>query len=185
MLSADLSECNVEKVIDLLTRRYFLKKTLATSFTQCNAKLIGNKQCLKETLTGFCDLHHSDDNAELLRVNISLNNYPMVKHWLKTLSISNYDIMKCYYNINMNTLKPIVDLIYFCSNYQQGLYITGRSIYDRLSPKTLLFMYEKIFLTNCLLDQYKDRGLFDIKTRLLSTKIDEEHFDLLHNIIYC
>ncbi len=163
---------------------------LATSFNECNVpKSFTGRQCLNITSTGICktcpkvfgNYSTAHISVQLLYSNIVVNNYPMVKLCLKMWSFSSFEIMRCFYAINTRTYQSIMDLLYFNTCYYQGPLIMGKSIYNMLSPKTLSFICEKIFIIDCLLDCFDDKGLFDLKRRLISTKIDEHHLDMLHD----
>ena len=164
---------------------------LATSFNECNrVNFKGNKriQCLKPiNEVGFCIKCASfksvkkDKSVALLSYNIEAHNAPMIKYCLKVLPLSNYQILQSCFSINILTPKNIIDLIFFNDKYEQRLYIMGRLIWHIISPEALKFIDEKIFLITCMLDQYDDKGLLDLKHLLISTKINSNHLDLLHN----
>ena len=164
---------------------------LATSFNECNrVRFKGNQriQCLAPIdEVGFCEPCASlnsvkkDKDMALLLNNIEAHNLPMIKYCLNVLPLSNYQILKSCYSINALTPKKIIDLIYFNDKYEQRLYIMGIFFHNRISPQTLKFVYEKIFLITCLLDSYDDKGLLDLKHLLISTKISQNHLDLLHD----
>lgn len=165
---------------------------LATNFNECNfTKFAGDKrmQCLKSIeIKGLCKkcynyiYREKDINEILLEENIKAQNYDMVKYCLKEFSLSSYQIMKSCYSINILTPTKIFDLIYFNDQYNQHLRIDGKSVFNRLSSKTLQFMFEKIFLIKYLLDTYEDKGLLDLKSFIIITKIKNEHLDLLHRL---
>lgn len=165
-----------------------LKMALATNFSVCNScKFRGNEriQCLKlSVINGYCEKHrYGTNNISLLSDNIEMHNYKMVKYCLKNLSLSNYEIMYSCMSINTLTPKPLIDLIYFNDVYEQQKNIHGKPALDRVSIDAKKFICEKLFLIHCLLDEYEDKGLMDLKNKIIITKINEKHLKYLHSKI--
>lgn len=157
---------------------------LAVNFNECN-KWLKTRQCLEPIYKkGFCKFCW--DNAKgvstllLLQENIRSNNRYMVKKCLNELALSQYDIIISLYSIS-SAPPNIADLIYFHDGYEQRPFINHKPALIRLSPNTILFICERIFLINCLLNTFQDRGILDLKYKLMSTKINQDHLDYIYH----
>lgn len=150
------------------------------------------KQCgYPSTIKGFCDgcQHIGTTNENILLETFLGKNKNVFDQCLDLGIDSNllYSLINGDLTFFYSFIRPVLRTgTYYIMNHvmKTDMTIFKDMIYlrigpiDKITPKVLSFMLEKIFIVNCILEHY-DRGILDVKQRFIPT-INPEHLDTLY-----